>query len=324
MSNWTIERYNPNDHFRLWNRLNESARNSTFLTDRNYMDYHSDRFVDCSLVARKNKHSIALLPANLSADRVLHSHQGLTYGGWILPRAHFDCVDMMELWAVMTDFCKANSIRAVDYKPLPAIYASMPSDEDRYALFRCGATLTECNISAAIRLDSMAGFNEMRRRQLRKHANSSFEIAEAKSGSDFMEFYRMLTECLVSRHDAAPIHSVDEFLLLSHRFPEKTQLWLVKSGGEIHAGTWLFVSENVVHCQYIASTQLGRQENMLTLLFDRLITLAKQGYFGSGIKYFDFGTSNENHALVLNDNLYRQKASMGASGVAYPRYLVEF
>ena len=33
-----------------WNRAVESSKNGTFLFDRRFMDYHRDRFCDCSLV----------------------------------------------------------------------------------------------------------------------------------------------------------------------------------------------------------------------------------------------------------------------------------
>lgn len=322
MNEWSIERYNPTTDRELWNRLNGAARNATFLTDRNYMDYHSDRFRDYSLIARKGKVT-ALLPANITGDNILHSHQGLTYGGWILPRRHFDSVDMMSLWEAMLDFCKLHGIRGIDYKPLPHIYAVQPSQEDIYALFRFGGRLTECNISAAVKLTSTPGFNEMRRRQLKKSAGAQIEIAKADSEEEYREFHTVLTDCLSSRHDATPVHNVDEMLLLAGRFPQSTELWVAKSGGEIHAGIWLYLSEKVAHCQYIGTTAKGRETNMLTALIDRLIKHATEGQFGPAVEYFDFGTSNEDNGLILNENLYRQKASMGASGVACPRYMIE-
>lgn len=41
-------------------------------------------------------------------------------------------------------------------------------------------------------------------------------------------------------------------------------------------------------------------------------------------RYFDFGTSNESHGLLLNEGLYRQKSSLGGSGVAYTRYVIDY
>ena len=47
------------------------------------MDYHNDRFKDHSLMVFKDDKLIALLPANI-VDFNLRSHQGLTYGGFLL------------------------------------------------------------------------------------------------------------------------------------------------------------------------------------------------------------------------------------------------
>lgn len=53
--------------------------------DRRYMDYHSDRFADNSLMFYNEKTGklYALLPANRCGD-VLYSHQGLSYGGLVM------------------------------------------------------------------------------------------------------------------------------------------------------------------------------------------------------------------------------------------------
>ena len=92
----TVEVYNPTLAVE-WDRVAGECRNATFLHLRGYMDYHSDRFEDMSLVARDDRgRIIALLPANRRGD-VLESHGGLTYGGWLMtPRA--DMIAMMAVW----------------------------------------------------------------------------------------------------------------------------------------------------------------------------------------------------------------------------------
>ncbi|MDE6485698.1 MAG: GNAT family N-acetyltransferase [Duncaniella sp.] len=322
MSEWTIERYTSALE-REWNEFSGRARNATFLTDRGYMDYHADRFTDHSLVARKNGKIIALLPADITADGVLHSHRGLTYGGWILPPRHFDAASMLDLWDTMIEYCKKSGINELDYKPLPYIFASAPSGEDIYALFRSGARLTECNISAAVRLTANPGFNQGRRQRLRKAIAAGVNVEKAADENTWKEFYHMLRRCLEERHEAAPVHSLDELLLLKTRFPDNIELWVACHDGAIQAATVLYISGKVVHSQYIATTPEGRDMSMISPLFDKLISMAAAGDFGNGVDYFDFGTSNEDHGLYLNDTLYEQKASMGATGVPYERYLLK-
>ena len=65
-----------------WNAFNKSAKNSLFMFDRDYMDYHSDRFEDYSLMIYSDEELIALFPASCH-DKMIKSHGGLTYGGII-------------------------------------------------------------------------------------------------------------------------------------------------------------------------------------------------------------------------------------------------
>ena len=44
-----IKRYTP-ELAKEWNQFVAESKNGTFLFDRNYMDYHSDRFNDHSLM----------------------------------------------------------------------------------------------------------------------------------------------------------------------------------------------------------------------------------------------------------------------------------
>ena len=60
-----------------WNQFVSNSKNGTFLFDRNYMDYHSNRFEDNSLMVYRKGKLYSLLPAN-KVGNVLYSHQGLT------------------------------------------------------------------------------------------------------------------------------------------------------------------------------------------------------------------------------------------------------
>ena len=66
-----------------WNDFLSRSKNGTFLFNRNYMDYHSDRFEDHSLMFFSNNKLVALLPANIK-ENILVSHGGLTYGGLVV------------------------------------------------------------------------------------------------------------------------------------------------------------------------------------------------------------------------------------------------
>ena len=63
-----------------WDAFVETSKNGTFLFMRNYMEYHSDRFADHSLMFYCNNRLLAVLPANIrESEKTLVSHGGLTY-----------------------------------------------------------------------------------------------------------------------------------------------------------------------------------------------------------------------------------------------------
>ena len=61
-STYTARRYTAEDA-ELWNEFVASAKNATFLFHRDFMDYHSDRFTDFSVLVFKDDALYALLPA---------------------------------------------------------------------------------------------------------------------------------------------------------------------------------------------------------------------------------------------------------------------
>lgn len=311
-----------------WDEFVAEAKNSSFMFMRGFMDYHSARFRDCSWLVRKKNKVIALLPANLDDEGILHSHQGLTYGGWILPQKHLDGSDLLEIFDIAIAEWRKYGIKALDYKPIPYIYASSPAQEDMYALFRHGGFISEVNMSEAIDLNRLhrmasergisftqavtAGYNKLRKRSLAKTDGLDFRIYESDNARALIA---LVSECLRERHDAAPVHTADELQLLRDRFPDNIRIHFLSYQNELQAAVCIFDTGIVAHAQYIATTPLARELNLLTPLFHKLIT---ETY--SSRSYFDFGTSNERHGLVINAGLLRQKASYGAGAVAYPRY----
>lgn len=312
---WEFRPYDPQADLTLWNDFNRCSRNGSFLFDRGYMDYHADRFTDASIIALRKGKAAALLPADLTADGVLRSHGGLTYGGWILPQAHIDGADILDMMTAWIDYCRARGCRAIDYRPAPYIYHRRPSQEDIYALRRLGFAWLASLLSSAIDYADPGCLNTLQRRHLRKASALNPVIAES---GDVHGFHRMLSDCLAERHQAAPVHSEAELQLLTGRFPDNIRIFTASTGGTAHAGVCMYVFGTTAHCQYIATTPYGRETNLLTPLMDELIRR-----FSRTHRYFDFGTSNEDGGAVLNAGLLRQKFSYGATGVACDRYYLE-
>lgn len=295
-----------------WDAFVGASRNGTFLFKRGFMDYHSDRFADCSMMARDSRGQLlAVLPANRVED-TLYSHQGLTYGGWIMADRCTGPV-MLDVMEASLKWMRCQGVKELVYKPVPHIYHRYPAEEDVYALFRAGASVSEVNLSSAIDLGAPMRFNENSRRALRRASATDVAVAET---DDYAAFWSILEEVLSSRHNASPVHSLEEIRLLHSRFPGHIRLHgAYSTDGRMIAGTVIFDTGVVAHAQYIASSAEGRGCGALALLFHRLITVEY-----AHRRYFDFGISNESHGLYLNAGLISQKSGFGGRGTAYTTY----
>ena len=297
-----------------WDSFVDESRQGTFLHRRGYMDYHSDRFDDFSLVATRNGKIMALLPAN-RVGSTLYSHQGLTYGGWLTPRNHFDGSDMVELFEQWMEFMRSEGFEKVVYKPVPHIYHAMPAEEDIYALYRFGAVLESVQLSSAIYLAENPGFNSQQLRNLKRAKNLGYRVWETDRCD---ELIAMVNCCLCERHNATAVHSAAELQLLRNRFPNQIRFFLCGRGEPAEAAVCVYDAGVVAHSQYIATTADGRSNGALAFLFDYLINNA----FATRC-YFDFGTSNEQGGLILNSGLHHQKAGLGGRGAAYQTYSIK-
>ncbi len=292
-----------------WNELARLCRNSTFQHQRGYMDYHSDRFTDCSLIALHNGKPRALLPANVDGD-TLWSHRGLTFGSWLVPPKHFDVTVMIEVMDATIAWMKDNGLKRLVYKAVPHIYHRYPCEEDLYALFRHHASLIETNISTTIDLSCPLPLDR---------GNKSGANAARKAGitvgpsEDWQQYWHLLSSLLDERYDTRPVHTLDEILLLQSRFPDDIRLYTATLDGELLAGVVMYLSAPVAHCQYIGASPRGKESKALTLLFDYLIQESTR----LGYRYFDFGISNEDHGRYLNEGLVQQKSRLGGRGIVY-------
>ena len=292
-----------------WDGFARMSRNGTMLHQRGYMDYHSDRFKDCSLVALHEGRLCALLPACIEGD-TLWSHRGLTYGGWLVPLKHFDATVMVEVMDAACQWMSDNSIKRLVYKPVPHIYHRYPCEEDLYALFRHQAKLIETNISTTIDLTCPLPLDRGNKSGANAARKAGIQVGPSE---DWEGYWRLLSSLLDERYGTRPVHTLDEMRLLHGRFPDGIRLYAATLDGEMLAGVVMYLSQPVAHCQYIGASPQGKDSKALTLLFDYLIGEAK----ASGYRYFDFGISNEDHGHYLNEGLVRQKSRLGGRGIVY-------
>lgn len=306
---------------KAWDKFVTASRNGTFLFCRDFMEYHSDRFEDASLLIYDDKKPLGLLPANRSRRdaATVESHGGLTYGGLLLG----DKATAMltgKMLHVAAEYYLAQGYKQLVYKPTPYIYHRQPTEEPLYWLYRAGATLETRNVSTAVSLRNPLPLSELRGRKCRQAQNADLRIRSEKSGAaadeDYPAYWDLLTETLEQRHGVRPVHSLQEIKHLKSLFPNEIKLYTAEREGALLAGVLCFDCGKVVHAQYIAAGAEARTCGALDLLFATLLEIY------SGRAYFDFGISNEPETGRVNEGLIFQKEGFGGRAVCYDRYLV--
>ncbi|MCH5234187.1 MAG: GNAT family N-acetyltransferase [Muribaculaceae bacterium] len=322
-SDFEIKKYTP-DLKNIWNEFVESSKNGTFLFNREYMDYHADRFVDNSFLIFKKGKLYCLLPANRK-EETLYSHQGLTYGGLVM-NEKCSVEGVLRAFDVLIEKLRQEGIKKFIYKPIPHIYHSIPSEEDLYALFRHDAKLTVRNISSTINIYSKIKFSTLRNRMVKKAQKYNLTISQS---FDFDFFWAILKENLKTRYNAQPVHSLEEIQRLAQTFPDHIKLWTAiapdlsgsSQTGKMLAGIVCYYTKTAIHVQYISATPEGKRSGGVDLIISHLID--KESENRRSIEWFDLGTSNEDGGRYLNESLIYQKQGFGGRAVCYDTYEIE-
>ena len=298
-----------------WDAAVDAARNGTFLFHRSYMDYHSDRFEDFSLLmADRHGRIVALLPASRSGEDEVVSHGGLTYGGLIAtPDATLARVG--EMYGEACSYYARLGFARLVVKPVPHIYAAAPCEEELYWLNRLGGKLTARSASQTIDLENAEmHFSTLRRRKVRRARACGWRMEEG--WAQLSCFWPILTEVLRLRHGVAPVHTMAEMQRLAMDNAPHIRLYTAWRDEVCLAGTVVYECGHVAHAQYISGSKEGRETGALDALFDELTA----AYRKRGFRYFDFGISTEQGGSVLNEGLTFQKEGFGARTICYDAY----
>lgn len=278
------------------------------------MEYHSNRFEDYSLLIESDGKLVALLPANKVGD-TLFSHQGLTYGGLVLTNK-MKLITALGLFQAMLNYLHDQQIILFKIKCLPIIYLQNFSNELDYFLFLVEARLTRRDALTVLDLSQPFSFSKDRKEGINRGNKNKLEVREEENFDLFWN--TILIPNLEKKHQAKPVHSLEEIKLLKERFPFAIRQFNVYFENKIVGGTTIFESDLVAHSQYISANEYKNELGSLDFLHHHLFTeVFKQK------KYFDFGISNENEGKNINEGLSYWKESFGCNTVTQDFYEVE-
>jgi hypothetical protein len=295
-----------------WDRVVKESKNGNFLHLRDYMDYHSGRFDEQSVIIFKQGKAIAAFPCNRVGDQIV-SHGGLTYGGLLYGNS-INAVEVLDIFCNLISYFRKFDIKSILYKSIPHVFHKYPAEEDLYALFRLRAQHFRRDISSVVQLDNRIKFSDLRKRTIRKAVKLGVEIREG----DFIEDYYTLLSQVVAKFGAAPVHSAQELQLLKSRFPDNIRMFGAFNGEQLLAGTIIYDFGHIVHAQYLANSDEGKDMGALDSILGHLI----ENTFSTR-RYFSLGISTEQDGHYLNEGLIFQKEGFGARGVIHDFYKLD-
>lgn len=314
----TIRQYTA-DQKHEWDNFVRKSKNATFLFLRDYMDYHSDRFKDCSLMFCHNDKLVALLPLATKRSEekqslTVSSHPGLTYGGLLMGK---DCTakKVCEIFEAMIAFLKEQGFTELIYKAIPHDYHKYPSEEDLYALTVVGkAELIRRDIAAVVDLSKPIPWRKGKHANMVAAQREGIKVVESE---DFSAFWPILEDNLKNKYSSKPVHTLQEMELLHSRFPKNIRLILAEKDGKTLSGTVLYITDTCVHTQYLNSSEEGNRYHCNELVIDYILKNF------SHLRYFDYGTSADNGAFGLNEALISSKEGYGCRGIMYDVYRIK-
>lgn len=313
MKDYSVRQYTAFD-FELWNTFVSDSKNGTFLFHRNFMEYHSDRFQDFSLLIFSNEKLVALLPANI-LGKIVYSHQGLTYGGLVYnEKLKLASVNLIFIAALK--FLETKDIQKMYLKTIPSIYHFKPAEELNYLMFLAKANCYKRDVLSAINLQKPFFLSKDRKEGVNRGIKNNLVVQET---TDFESFWNeILIPNLKLKHQTTPVHTLEEIKKLNHIFPQNIRQFNVYYNDKIVAGTTIFESNLVAHSQYISANESKNELGSLDFLHHYLLT----SVFNKK-DYFDFGISTENQGQNLNQGLSYWKESFGANAIIQDFYEVE-
>lgn len=329
-----VRRYTSTDA-PAWDACVRASRTPLFLFERGYMDYHADRFADHSVLIEDDGRLIGVLPAHTrsaEADSVDYvSHGGLSFGGLLMAR-NTKTADVLDSMAALVMYGRDHGWRDWIYKAVPHFYAHAPAEDDRYALWRLGATLAGRTLALAVDLASEYGTPSRRMGGVKTAQARGVQVVEyddLATSPHLATFWDMLTARLATAHEAAPVHTLDEMRLLCGRFAGRTagtssgriRLFAAEHAAVLIGGVLVYDYDHAARAQYIATTDAGRALAAVDLIVFHLLTAV---YRSPAYRYFDLGTSTRPHSETINAGLYAQKEKFGGRPVPVDVYRLSF
>ncbi|PRP65769.1 GNAT family N-acetyltransferase [Nonlabens agnitus] len=284
-----------------WDQCVRESHSGCFLHERDFMEYHAHRFEDHSLMFFDNDTLVACFPAHI-IDNNLKSHRGLTYGGFFASaKANLFSDFLQEL----IDYSKNQGFDRLDLKLPPQYYN--PNFNAEWSVLKNNSFETSQE-SVDLVVDLTQEWQPSPKKTI-GYRNGKFEKLKLIKDVHLKDFWSDLLEPqLMARHQARPVHSIEEIELLQKLFPDQILQYGVEVDDMLVAGITLFDFGNILKVQYAAANKQGFEHNAMDFLYLEIIKEAKE----QKKEFVDLGTVNHPDGSV-NEGLKRFKQQLGAT-----------
>ena len=293
--------------------LNKSC-NGSILQTRRFLEYHpSGRFKDNSLMFFNGNTLVAVIPANITEDKKLCSHNGSTFGGIVLGDDFKNISYVEMIFDELESYLLNNQIAEVRFKMPGRIYTKKSVDLIDYYFFLYGYK-SSCELGYYIDFefydhDITSNFTHSRRRGYKYSNKNDLSFAELTSVEDIEKFYFVLCDNY-KKFDKIPVHSIEELMDLKfNRLKDCLKFYGVWHDNCLVAGSMVFCFEKkVFHTQYLAMLQDKAYLYASEYNYKNLIETALK----EGFKKISFGTATLDGGRTLNKSLAQFKEGFGA------------
>ncbi|WP_124980026.1 hypothetical protein [Nonlabens xiamenensis] len=308
MAPYKIHQYNSSLR-QQWDDFILTSANGTFIWERDFMEYHQDRFQDHSLMIYKGDRLLACMPAHV-VDGSFYSHRGLTYGG-VAWENSLSSLDYLLVYQHILDYLKTSAFAKAEIQLQSPWYHSK-THEEYEVLTQLGFNLQRKQHSMWVKLSEKLVVSS---KKTAGYRNGKFDNMKFSLGSRFEQFWeQVLIPSLQNRHKARPVHSAKEICHLYSKFPEQILLFQVIHQEELVAGICFFLKGNVVKSQYAAATTKGMKQDAMAFAY-----IESMKYFAArGFEIMDYGPVNESNGSI-NRGLQRFKEELGCTTTVVSR-----
>lgn len=286
-----------------WDIFVQQSRSPFVIFNRVFIEYHADRFCDHSLILVDENHKIAAIyPLNLTVDRTIHGHQGLTYGGIILPlRASPSLVE--QSIQRLIEYCVGLRVNSIVLKPVPSQLTSSSNDDILYFLHRYGFVQLYTELSSYISQSTKLKISDSRRSSARRAERNQATYTDKLC---LPTLHSLVTNALL-RHDTTPTHSLEELVYLQENNRNDIFMRSVCIANRTESVALIFDYGRFWHTQYLAVSSEGGNMGALDYLLLKLIAESRLS-----LKGLSFGISTTQKGSYLNEGLYFYKQSFSS------------